>query len=97
MAQINLTSDDLTSLSNLMMKWRDELRSLNGRLCSQIKTMDGWRDPQFAMFLNAIEMTSRQLESYIKNMEHMGKSLKVYANQQKEMNAQFRSQMGSIQ
>lgn len=96
MAQINLTSEDLTELSNLMMKWREELRSLNSRLTSQIKTMDGWRDPQFAMFLNAIEMTSHQLESYIKNMEQMGKSLKIYANQQKEMNAQFRAQMGSI-
>lgn len=96
MAQINLTSDDLTTLSNLMMKWREDLRSLNGRLCSQIKTMDGWRDPQFIMFLNAIETTSRQLESYIKNMEQMGRGLKIYANQQKEMNAQLRSQIGSI-
>lgn len=96
MAQINLTSDDLTTLSSLMMKWKEDLRSLNGRLCSQIKTMDGWRDPQFIMFLNAIEATSRQLETYIKNMEQMGRSLKLYANQQKEMNAQFRSQMGSI-
>lgn len=96
MAQINLTSDDLTELSNLMMKWRDELSSLNGRLCCQIRTMDGWRDPQFAMFLNAIEITSQQLENYIENMEKMGKSLKIYANQQKEINAHFRSQIGSI-
>lgn len=79
-----------------MLKWREELRSLNSRLCSQIKTMDGWRDPQFVMFLNAIEATSRQLENYIKNMEQMGRSLKIYANQQKEMNAQLRAQIGSI-
>lgn len=96
MAQINLTSDDLTELARLMLKWKEELRSLNSRLTSQIKTMDGWRDPQFAMFLNAIEMTSQQLESYIRNMEHMGQSLKVYANQQHEMNAQFRAQIGNF-
>ena len=96
MAQINLTSDELTTLSNLMMKWKEDLRSLNGRLCSQIKTMDGWRDPQYIMFLNAIENTSLQLENYIKNMEQMGRSLKLYANQQRCMNAQLRSQISSI-
>lgn len=96
MAQINLTADELTTLSNLMMKWKEDLRSLNGRLCSQIKTMDGWRDPQYIMFLNAIENTSLQLENYIKNMEQMGRSLKLYANQQRCMNAQLRSQISSI-
>lgn len=96
MAQINLTSEDLTDLSRLMIKWRDEMKALNNKLTNQIKTMDGWRDPQFQMFLNAIEMTSSQLNTYIKNMEHMGKSLKMYADQQKEINSQFRSQMGSI-
>ena len=96
MADINLTSDDLIELSNFMMKWRDDLRSLNDRLCSQVKNMDGWRDPQFVMFLNAIEMTSQQLISYIRNMEQMGQSLKIYANQQREMNARLRSQIGSI-
>lgn len=96
MAQINLTSDDLTELSNYMMKWKEELHILNGSLCNQIKTMDGWRDPQFIMFLNAIETISQRLESYVKNMEQMGRSLKIYANQQKEMNAQLRAQIGSI-
>ena len=96
MAQINLTSDDLTELSNSMMKWKDDLRTLYCSLCSQIKTMEGWRDPQFIMFLNAIETTSQQLESYVRNMEQMGRSLKIYANQQKEMNAHLRAQISSI-
>lgn len=96
MAQINLTSEDLTDLSRLMIKWRDDMNNLNTRLRSQIKNMDGWRDPQFMMFLNAIETTSSQLQTYIKNMEQMGKSLKIYAEQQKEINAHFRSQMGSM-
>lgn len=96
MAQINLTSEDLTDLSRLMIKWRDDMNNLNTRLRSQIKNMDGWRDPQFMMFLNAIETTSSQLQTYIKNMEQMGKSLKIYADQQKEINAHFRSQMGSM-
>lgn len=96
MAQINLTSEDLTDLSRLMIKWRDDMNNLNTRLRTQIKNMDGWRDPQFMMFLNAIETTSSQLQTYIKNMEQMGKSLKIYADQQKEINAHFRSQMGSM-
>lgn len=96
MAQINLTSDDLTELSNYMMKWKEDLRNLYGSLCSQIRTMEGWRDPQFIMFLNAIESTSQQLESYVNNMEQMGRSLKIYANRQKEMNAHLRAQIGSI-
>ena len=96
MAQINLTSEDLTDLSRLMIKWRDNMNNLNSRLRTQIKNMDGWRDPQFMMFLNAIETTSAQLQTYIKNMEQMGKSLKIYAEQQKEINAHFRSQMGSM-
>lgn len=96
MAQINLTSEDLTDLSRLMIKWRDDMNNLNTRLRTQIKNMDGWRDPQFMMFLNAIETTSSQLQTYIKNMEQMGKSLKIYAEQQKEINAHFRSQMGSM-
>ena len=96
MAQINLTSEDLTDLSRLMIKWRDDMNNLNTRLRTQIKNMDGWRDPQFMMFLNAIDTTSSQLQTYIKNMEQMGKSLKIYADQQKEINAHFRSQMGSM-
>lgn len=72
------------------------MNNLNTRLRTQIKNMDGWRDPQFMMFLNAIETTSSQLQTYIKNMEQMGKSLKIYADQQKEINAHFRSQMGSM-
>ena len=96
MAQINLTSDDLVTLSNLMRKWEMDLRSLNQKLCNQIKTMDGWRDPQFYMFLQAIEGTSSQLESYIKNLDAMSRSLKIYANQQKEMNSQFRRDIGSM-
>lgn len=97
MAVINLTSDDLKTLSRHMLKWKEDLSSLNSRLRSQILTMDGWRDPQFAMFLNAIEMTSAQIETYARNMEAMAKGLNVYANQQNEMNAQFRSQISSIQ
>lgn len=97
MAVINLTSDDLKTLSRHMLKWKEDLSSLNSRLRTQIRSMDGWRDPQFAMFLNAIEMTSAQIETYARNMEAMSKSLNIYANQQKEMNAQFRSQIGSIQ
>ena len=96
MAQINLTSEDLKNLSNLMHKWRYDMNNLNSRLRTQIKNMEGWRDPQFIMFLNAIETTSAQLQTYIKNMEHMGKSLSIYAEQQREINAQFRSQMGSM-
>lgn len=96
MAQINLTSDELTTLSNLMMKWREDLRSLNGKLCSQVKTMEGWRDPQFIMFLNAIENASHQLECYTKNLEQMGRSLKIYANQQRHLTSQLRSQISSI-
>lgn len=96
MAQINLTSEDLKNLSNLMVKWKVDMNDLNSRLKSQIKSMEGWRDPQFIMFLNAIETTSAQLQTYIKNMEHMGKSLSIYAEQQREMNAQFRSQIGSL-
>ena len=79
-----------------MIKWREDLRNLNGRLCSQIKTMDGWRDPQFILFLNAIETTSRQLECYSKNLEQMGRSLKIYAIQQSTMTTRFKSQISSI-
>lgn len=97
MAIINLTSDDLETLSRHMQRWKEELSLLNSRLRSQIKTMDGWRDPQFYMFLNTIEMTSAHVESYVKNMEAIGRSLHLYAEQQKEMNAQFCSQLDNLQ
>lgn len=96
MAYINLTVDDLIHLSNMMMKWREELHILNERLRSQVRTMEGWRDPQFIMFLHAIEMASNHMETYMMNMEQMGKSLKMYANQQKEANSSFRSFMGNF-
>ncbi len=96
MARINLTSDDLMTLSNLMQNWEEDLRSLNQRLCNQIRTMDGWKDPQFYMFLQAIETTSQQLESYIRNLDAMGNSLRIYAEQQRSMNSHFRSQINSI-
>ena len=96
MAKINLTADELTTLSNHMLKWREDIRSLNSKLCNQVRTMDGWRDPQFIMFLNAIENASQQLECYTKNLEQMGRSLKIYANQQRTMNTQLRSQIRSV-
>ncbi len=95
MANINLSAEDLEELSNQMKNWAQQLSELNRKLVSQVKGMDAWRDPQHIAFLNVIETTAKQVEAYSRNMEGMGKSLKIYANQQREINARFRSQINS--
>lgn len=96
MAKISASPEELSSLSNQMTKWSVDLKELNSKLKNLIRFMDGWRDPQHAMFLQSVEMTSRQVESYARTMETMGTSLKTYSNKLKDFSSAFRSNMSSI-
>lgn len=93
MADISLRSEDLEDLARDMKSWKERISSLNSRLKSQISTMSGWKDPQHAMFLNAVSMTHKQLEFSAKNLEMMANNLHMYAQQQQEMNRQFAAQL----
>ena len=96
MAKITASPEELASLSNQMKRWSEDLKGLNFKLKNLIRNMEGWRDPQHAMFLQAVEMTSRQMESYTRTMETMGVSLKLYSNKLKDFSSSFRSNMSSF-
>lgn len=84
MATIHLTAEDLEQLSNQLLSWKQTLTDTNNKVKNTITQMDGWRDPQYQMFLNAITLTHSQLTQYSESMEHLARSLKQYAQQQKE-------------
>ena len=97
MAKINLTSEDLDDLSRMMMRWKADLEILNTKVKTRIKAMqDSWNDPQFRFFLNGIETTSQHIDSYVINMDKMGKSLKMYSNAQQDMNNILKANISSI-
>lgn len=96
MATINLTAEDLEQLANQLLAWKRNLSATNSKVKSTITQMDGWRDPQYQMFLNAIGMTHGQLNQYAASMEKLARSLKQYAQQQKELVSRFCNQVNSI-
>lgn len=95
MATINLTAEDLEHLSQQLQSWKTEIWDLNNRVKNTIQDMDGWRDPQYLMFLNAVTMTHGQLAQYAESMEQLAHTLKLYAQQQRELVQQFNNNMNS--
>lgn len=96
MATINLTSEDLEQLSRQLQSWKNEISNTNNKVKSTIQQMDGWKDPQYQMFLNAVTMTHEQLAQYAENMEQLARALKMYAQQQRQMVQEFNSNMNNI-
>lgn len=96
MATINLTAEDLDELSRQLQSWTNDICGINNRVSSTIREMDGWKDPQYQMFLNAVTLTHGQLAQYAQSMEQLADALKLYARQQREMVRQFNRNMNSI-
>lgn len=95
MATINLTAEDLEQLSRQLQSWKTDICNINNRVKNTIQSMDGWRDPQYQMFLNAVTMTHGQLAQYAESMEQLARTLKLYAQQQREMVQQFNNNMNT--
>lgn len=95
MAIINLTSEQLDQLSRQLTSWKQEIAYTNRSIRNTVAMVDGWKDPQFAMFKGAIEMTYAQLEQYCNSLEGLAKSLKMYSDQQKEVNSSFGQNINS--
>lgn len=93
MATINLSSEQLVDLSRQLITWKVNINYTGQQIKSTVRSMQGWKDPQFAMFRGAIEMTQGQLEQYCNSLEQLAKTLKMYAEQQKEVNAAFEKNM----
>lgn len=93
---INLTAEDLEQRANQLLAWNRQLCDAGNRVKCTITQMDGWRDPQYQMFLSSVTMTHGQLIQYAASMEKLARSLKIYAQQQQEMVSSFGSNMNSI-
>lgn len=97
MPSIQLSSEELLALAQQLKNWHSELTSVNKNIKSTIEGMSSsWRDPQYQMFLNAIDTTHRQVQQYSLCLESLAQNLQMYAEQQQEMNSSFRSNMNSI-
>lgn len=95
MAKVNVTPEELRELSRTMRRWKQKLSSLNSKLENRVRNMSGWQDPQHVMFLNAIEMTARQISGYARTMERMSESLNRYAEALDDGMKTFRANINS--
>ncbi|MCI7697997.1 MAG: hypothetical protein MSQ05_01185 [Akkermansia sp.] len=93
MAKIQLTAEDLERLASQLRTWTSDIENLNNQIKNTIAQMDGWRDPQHVMFLNAVTMTHAQLKQYADCMVQLARALKVYAQLQEDSVRSFRSDM----
>lgn len=93
MARIQLTAEDLESLAYQLRSWTSDIENLNNQIKNTIVQMDGWRDPQHIMFLNAVTMTHDQLKQYAESMAELARALKAYAQLQEDTVRSFRSDM----
>lgn len=96
MATINLSSEQLQELSRQLDAWRQDIAYTNNGIKNTISMVEGWNDPQYQMFLSAIELTHNQLAQYCNNLETMAKNLRLYADQQRDINSSFGSNIHSI-
>lgn len=96
MATINLSSEQLQELSRQLDSWRQEIVCTNSSIKSTISMVEGWKDPQYQMFQSAIVMTHNQLEQYCNSLETLSKNLRLYAEQQRDINSSFGSNIHSI-
>ncbi|MGN0820695.1 MAG: WXG100 family type VII secretion target [Akkermansia sp.] len=93
MPNIQLTAEDLERLASQLRTWTSDITNLNNQIKNTITQMDGWRDPQHVMFLNAVTMSHAQLKQYADGMEQLARALKTYAQLQEDTVKSFRSDM----
>lgn len=96
MANINLTSEQLEQLARQLQSWKNDISITSKQIKSTVAMVDGWKDPQFAMFKGSIEMTYAQLEQYCTSLDGLSRNLKLYAEQQKDVNSNFGQNIQSI-
>lgn len=96
MAIVNLSPEEMAEMANRLQSWRMSLSELNNGVKNTISQMDGWKDPQHAMFLQTVEITHAQLVQYMESLERFANSMNTYARQQIEMREELRRQINSI-
>ena len=69
--QFNITPNDLQTMTSRLVQWSQQLATIRASMHSYSQTLrQTWRDPQF--------------ESYIANIETMGKSLQLNATEMEQ-------------
>lgn len=96
MADISITTEDLTQLASEMRHWAQDMKFISSHMRSQSDRVQEWTDQRAVQFREVATMTAQQLDIQLDNFTQMARFLDKYAKHQADAERAQNARMSNI-